>query len=80
MKSQANEQALKELIASYPYQRFLTGARGTPGRPRAEAFTTGTEGLGRGATDHERLRTTDLYSPRMEFLRGVAHHFSMDAN
>ena len=38
VKSQANEQALKELIASY------------------------------------------LYRPRMEFLRGVAHHFSMDAN
>ena len=38
IKSQANEQALKELNASH------------------------------------------LYRPRMEFLRGVAHHFSMDAN
>ena len=38
VKSQANEQALKELIASY------------------------------------------LYRPRMEFLRGVAHHFIMDTN
>ena len=37
IKSQAHEQTLKELIASY------------------------------------------LYRPRMEFLRGVAHHFSMDA-
>ena len=38
VKSQANEQTLKEQSASY------------------------------------------LYRPRMEFLRGVAHHFSMDAN